>query len=68
MADFDVVPVRGGCYAVQKVDRYRGRRHERFSAAEEAAARLVEANPGQAFVITQEVALVRRHEPRSAAR
>ena len=63
MIDFDVTAIRGP-YQVRKADQRK--RHPRvkymtFSAAEAAAARLIEANPGETFVITQEVARVARH-------
>ena len=53
----DVTPIRGA-YRILKDGRRRDTTYDRFSGAEAAALRLVEANPGETFVITQEVALV----------
>ncbi|MEH3122013.1 MAG: hypothetical protein PGN16_08545 [Sphingomonas phyllosphaerae] len=57
--DFDVIAAAGP-YRVQLDGRRRGVAHDRFAAAEAEALRLVAANPGASFVITQEVARVQR--------
>lgn len=62
--DFDVVPV-AGAYRVHKAGRRRDTAHQRFSDAEAAAARLVEANPEDTFIITREVARVQRHQEKT---
>ncbi len=58
--DFDV-HAAAGPYRVCKAGRRRERLHLRFADAEAAALSLVTANPGDTFVITQEVARVERH-------
>lgn len=58
--DFDV-HAAAGAYRVQKAGRRGDAPYHRFAAAEAAALRLVAANPGETFVITQEVARVERH-------
>ncbi|TCP36526.1 hypothetical protein [Sphingomonas sp. BK235] len=60
--DFDVLAAAGP-YRVQKDGRRRGIAHRRFADAEAAALHLVEANPGETFIITREVARVGRHQP-----
>ena len=58
--NFDVIPGKGA-YRVCKSGRRRERLYQRFADAEATALELVEANPDETFVITQEVARVRRH-------
>jgi hypothetical protein len=57
--DLTVDPIRGE-YRIRKEGRRRDASYGTFSRAEAAAIRLVTANPGDTFVITQEVARVRR--------
>lgn len=57
MSDADATPVRLA-YRIHKDSRRRDVTYDRFSRAEAAARRLVEADPGETFVITQEVACV----------
>ncbi len=61
--DFDV-HAAAGPYRVQKANGHRrGVTHDRFAAAEAEALRLVVANPGSNFIITQEVARVKPAYP-----
>ena len=53
----DVTPIRGA-FRICKDGRRRDVTYDRFSGAEAAALRLLAANPGETFVITQEVARV----------
>ncbi|MHA0333699.1 hypothetical protein [Sphingomonas aquatilis] len=62
-ADIDVVAIKGP-YRIQKDGRRGGRQHCSFSAAEAEALRLTADNPGDTFIITQEVARVQRSHPR----
>lgn len=62
-ADFDVRPINGP-FRVLKAGRRRERLHLGFGAAEAAALRLAEADPGNTYVITQEIALVERVKER----
>lgn len=57
---FDVLAAAGP-YRVQKDGRRRGVAHGRFADAEAEALRLVASNPGECFIITQEVARVQRN-------
>lgn len=57
--DFDVSPAAGR-YRVQLDGRRRDVVHDRYATAEAEALRLVAANPGASFIITQEVARVQR--------
>ncbi len=64
--NFDV-HAAAGPYRVQKDGGHRrGVAHDRFAAAEAEALRLVAANPGSSFIITQEVARVQRADPRAS--
>lgn len=63
--DFDV-RAAAGPYRVHKANGWRrGVTHDRFAAAEAEALRLVAANPGDSFIITQEVARVQRLSQRA---
>lgn len=62
VSDADVVAIRGE-YRIRKAGRRRDVSYGTFRRAEAAALRLVEANPDDTFIITQEVARVQR-EPR----
>lgn len=53
----NVAITRGqGCYGVQKISSARPRReHQSLPLAEAEAARLASLNPGETFVVTQEI-------------
>lgn len=62
-ADLDVASVKGA-FRIQKDGRRRDTSYGTFGRAEAAALRLVEANPAETFIITQEVARVERAQQR----
>jgi len=65
-ASHDVAAVRGS-FRILKDGRRRDTSYGSFSRAEAAALRLAEANPAEAFIITQEVARVERRQSRGAS-